>query len=150
MAKSPVELEREGLTLKRAGKFKEAIDCFIELNERFPTWEHGLGQYQIAECYAEIGDFSNAARHYEAALDIEPCNSIWLAGYASFLYLHGDPKQSFDLHLKMIELERKGADSAWVNNCITAMITLGKRLQLSEAEVRSLAAKALNGSGGSK
>jgi hypothetical protein len=75
---------------------------------------------------------------FEQALNYEPRNPIFLGGLASFLYLHGDPREAFAKHLALIKLERSLGNEAKVLSIAQALRTLGQRIGLPPAAVDGL------------
>lgn len=128
-----VELEKEGLELLNQGNIAQAADIFAEIISKRPDYEHGMCCYDLAGCLEDLGDFEKAEENYRKAIKYDPNDSIRLGGYASFLYLHGDPQQAFDAHLRLLFLQREQGET--VENTILALKTLGNRLGLSENEV---------------
>jgi tetratricopeptide (TPR) repeat protein len=105
-----VELEQKALSLQNAGKFKEAAELFAAIVKEQPDWEHGRGFYSLANNYEDSGQLEKAEQAYKSALRYQPAYDIFLGGYASFLYLHGDPERAFKAHLELLEIERIAKD----------------------------------------
>jgi tetratricopeptide (TPR) repeat protein len=130
-----IELEKEGLNLRRQGNIEQAANIFTKIVSKQPDYEHGMCFYDLAGCLEDLGDFEKAEENYLKAIQYVPDDLIRLGGYASFLYLHGDPQQAFDAHLHLLFLERQQGETVTIKNTISALKTLGKRLGLSENEV---------------
>lgn len=133
---NPVELEQAALALMHQGNLLDAIKRLTLLLEGFPDWEHGMGHHLIAPCYEDTESFDLAREHYLEALKIEPKNRNWLGGYASFLYLHGDASEAFEVYLTALATEREFLHIEGEKGCLTALAVLGKKLGMSEAEVK--------------
>lgn len=142
-ANDPVWLEKEAFRLKREGKFSEAIDKLRRLLELAPTWEHGYGAYLLADCLENAGRLEEAKNAYFRALEHAPNNSIFLGGCASFLYLHGTPKEAFDCYLKLLEVERE--NSLEDRHQLIAMIrNLAQKMALPSEDLEQAIESAMN------
>ncbi|HEC84520.1 MAG: hypothetical protein DRR08_00380 [Candidatus Parabeggiatoa sp. nov. 2] len=129
------ELETEALNLRNQGYLEKAAEIFAQIINRQPNYEHGMCFYDLADCLEDLGDFKKAEENYLAAIKYDPDDLIRLGGYASFLYLHGDPKKAFDAHLHLLRLERHWNLEEEMENTRLALKALGKRLRLSVPEV---------------
>src|SRR5579862_9542454 len=97
------ELEQRALGLKMEGRVSEAADLLSDLLQREPSWEHGYGAYTLANCLEDLHKLEAARAAYLHALSHNPRDRIFMGGYASFLYLHGDATEAFDWHLKLLD-----------------------------------------------
>ncbi len=129
------ELETEAFNLLNQNQIKQAANLFAQIVSNQPDYEHGMCFYNLASCLEDLGDFKKAEENYLAAIKYDPDDLIRLGGYASFLYLHGDPKKAFDAHLHLLRLERHWNLEEEMENTRLALKALGKRLRLSENEV---------------
>jgi tetratricopeptide (TPR) repeat protein len=129
------ELETEALNFRNQGYLEKAAEIFAQIINRQPNYEHGMCFYDLANCLEHLGDFKKAEENYLAAIKYVPDDLIRLGGYASFLYLHGDPKKAFDAHLHLLFLESELDQTENVKNITLALKALGKRLGFSENEV---------------
>jgi tetratricopeptide (TPR) repeat protein len=132
-----IELEQKALSLQNAGKFKEAADLFAEIVKELPDWEHGRGFYCLANNYEDSGQLEKAEQAYKSALRYQPAYEIFLGGYASFLYLHGDPERAFNAHLELLEVERIEKHDDAMERTTNALRALGKKMGLSDAEIEN-------------
>jgi tetratricopeptide (TPR) repeat protein len=130
-----VELEQKALSLQNAGKFKEAAELFAAIVKEQPDWEHGRGFYSLANNYEDSGQLEKAEQAYKSALRYQPAYDIFLGGYASFLYLHGDPERAFKAHLELLEIERIAKDDVAMESTTIALRALGEKMGGSEAEI---------------
>jgi tetratricopeptide (TPR) repeat protein len=130
-----VELEQKALSLQNAGKFKEAAELFAAIVKEQPDWEHGRGFYSLANNYEDSGQLEKAEQAYKSALRYQPAYDIFLGGYASFLYLHGDPERAFKAHLELLEIERIAKDDVAMESTTIALRALGEKMGVSEAEI---------------
>lgn len=130
-----VELEQRALNLRNSGRLEEAAELFAKIVEDQPDWEHGLGFYNLATCYEELGRLKQAQEGFMAALQYEPENTIFLGGLASFLYLHGEPEKAFEAHLQLLKLEKMAGNVADVESLKTPLRALGEKMGLSQIEV---------------
>lgn len=133
-----VELEQKALSLQNAGKFKEAAELFAAIVKEQPDWEHGQGFYSLANNYEDSGQLEKAEEAYQSALRYQPAYDIFLGGYASFLYLHGDPESAFKVHLELLEIERINKnDAVGVERTKISLQALGNKMGLTESEIES-------------
>ncbi|MBE2985256.1 tetratricopeptide repeat protein [Campylobacter sp. RM9344] len=88
---SKVNIELSGVIAKALNyRLKEANRDFIELAKLYP--QHSILQYNLALSYAQLGNFSLAAKHFASSYHLDPNNH--LAGiFAAFSY---DMTQSLD------------------------------------------------------
>ena len=130
-----IDLEKKGLTSLNKGDFKSTVKYFSIICAEQPDYEHGMCFYHLACAYVELGEFDLAKVNYEKCLEYVPDDYIRLGGYASFLYLHDDPKKAFDAYLKILKIEFATNSIDNMNSSISALKALGKKIGLSEAEV---------------
>lgn len=88
----------------RKNEYSAAAEIFMKIVEAEPTWEHGTAAYSLACALEETGDFTRSRIYYELALNCNPIDEHFLEGFASFLFLNGDPMEAFEF---IIELLRK-------------------------------------------
>jgi tetratricopeptide (TPR) repeat protein len=138
-----VDLERRAHDFRNSGNIEEAAELFAAIVKEQPDWEHGIGFYNLACCYEDLGKLQLAEDCYNAALRYQPANSTFLGGLASFLYLHGDPKKAFNSHLELLEIDRMNKDEKGVELSTAALRTLGEKMGLSHAEVTARIEKSL-------
>ena len=137
-----LQLWRKASALKNAGDLQSATSLFEQVLQSQPDWEHGYGFFQLAQCYEESRRIADARAAYERAVQISPTDPILLGGFASFLYLNGDPRQAFDEHIRLLALERKRGDTNGMASTTTALKSLGSRLGWSDKETEAQIAKA--------
>jgi Flp pilus assembly protein TadD len=130
-----VELEQRALDFRNSGHLEEAAKLFSKIVKEQPDWEHGMGFYNLAGCYEDLGRLELAEEYYNAALRFEPANPIYLGGLASFLYLHGEPEKAFSTHLELLRVEKMNKHESGIESLILASRALGKKMELSESEV---------------
>lgn len=130
-----IDIEFRALQFRKAGKFKEAAELFAAIVKEQPDWEHGTGFYNLALCYEDMGELALAEQCFGAALRYEPKNQYFLGGFASFLYLHGDPDKAFNSYLELLEIESANKDQKGVESVTTALRTLGKKMGMPEEAV---------------
>jgi tetratricopeptide (TPR) repeat protein len=138
-----VDSEQRALNLRNSGNIEEAAELFAAIVKEQPDWEHGIGFYNLACCYEDLGKLQMAEECYNAALQYQPANSIFLGGLASFLYLHGEPKKAFNSYLELLEVDRMNKDEKGVELSTTALKALGEKMGLSHAEVTNRIEKSL-------
>lgn len=100
-----INIEKQAFALRNAGEWMQASILFEQLVKEEPRWEHGYGFLSLAQCYEELGRYEDARAAYKKALHPNPSDCIILGSYASFLYLHGDPVEAIDTHLKLLRAE---------------------------------------------
>jgi len=137
-----VQLERQAIILKNAGEWESAARLLEQILQVQPDWEHGYGAFDLAQCYEELGRISDARSAYERAVCGTPTDRTLLGGLASFLFLHGEPQEAFDQHVRLLRLERKHGDSNGMAATTTALKSLGSRLGWSNEETESRIAEA--------
>lgn len=125
-------LEKEGLDAMNAGKKREAIALFTKIVEQRPDYEHGMVWHDLAGCYEDLGELEEAERCYLRALEYGTGDSTIHGGYASFLFLHGDPQKAFDAHLELLKLDRSCGDMQGEEKSMWALKELAKKLGLSD------------------
>ena len=130
-----IEIEKKALEALSAGRLEEAANFFESIVSEMPDWEHGTALYSLACCYEDLGNITSAEKCYREALQYEPENPTFLGGLASFLYLHGDPAESFNYHLALLRVERSRANDLRAKSTETALRALGKRMGLSDSAV---------------
>lgn len=130
-----VDIERRALDLQNSGQTEEASELFSAIVEEQPDWEHGMGFYNLAGCYEDLGRLELAEKCYYTALRYQPNYDVFLGGLASFLYLHGEPEKAFSAYLEVLKVSKGNNDEDGVERCITGLIALGKKVGWSEATV---------------
>src|SRR5690349_3927613 len=135
MASHLVEIERRALQAKNKGRLREAAELYAAIVTESPGWEHGMALYNLAGCYEDLNELPSAEKYYRTALAYEPTNPIFVGGIAAFLHLHGDPIEAFNLHLSLLNLQRRNGDQAGAQSTVKAIHGLAKRIGLSEANL---------------
>lgn len=138
-----IKRQRQALRAMNEKNFRVAIPLFEEILKESPSWEHGRGFYNLAGCYEDIGELNRAEENYLNALRVQPMYHVFIGGYASFLYLFGEPAKAFEWYLKYLksisefrgvggtptpDLERMGQSKS-------ILFDLGKRLGWNRNEV---------------
>lgn len=65
------------------GNLKEAVDAY---NSSIVKQDGALARNNIADTYAEAGDYVNAEKNYRKAIEINPSNTIYYRKLADFIY----------------------------------------------------------------
>jgi tetratricopeptide (TPR) repeat protein len=133
-----VELERKARALKIAGRNAEAAELYSAIVEEQPDWEHGTALHLLAQCYEDSGQLELAEENYRAALRYEPANDIFLGGFASFLYLHGNPEDEFRAYLDLLVVEKRSRFEDGIERTMIGLKALGAKLGWSDARVAEL------------
>ncbi len=139
-----IELERKAFELRNAGRMKEAAEILSVIVRVRPDWEHGAAVYSLASCHEDLGELEEAETRYRQALRYGPASPIFLGGYASFLYLHGEARKAFVSFLRLLVVERMNRNQAGVRNALEALQSLGRKMGLSVEEVSARVAAALS------
>ena len=138
-----LRLWRDAVALKGDRQWALAAQLYERILAAQPDWEHGYGYFHLAQCYEEIGSFHDASSAYQRAVLSMPSDPILRGGFASFLYLHGDPNYAFEQYICLLGLDKKRGDNDGAAASITALISLGSRLGWSEEETKSQIEKAI-------
>jgi Flp pilus assembly protein TadD len=134
-------LHQKVWTLKNAGYVREATDALVELLGLQPDWEHGGGWYDLATWYEDLGEIEKARHSYQEALKCSPRDSNYLGGYASFEHLHGDPRHAVELHLRLLDVERRAKDVIGCKETIQGLRAAAARAGLTDEEVDQMIAR---------
>ena len=126
-----VHLEQQALALMNAGQMDRASKLWLTIINEEPSWEHGEALYNLASCYEDLGNLTSAKQCYTDALNYGPQNTIFWGAYASFLYLHGDPREAFEAYIKVLQL-----DTCQYDDLMVALRTLANKLGLSNQELQ--------------
>jgi tetratricopeptide (TPR) repeat protein len=100
-----------------------------------PDYEHGMAFYDLACALEELGEIKQAQKAYERALFYVPDDHIRISGYASFMYLHGDPHKAFEAYLDLLKIYNNHNDNDGISNCHQALYSLGKKMGWSSDKV---------------
>ena len=127
-----VDLERQALELQNSGHHRQAAELWQIIIQEQPDWEHGEAFYNLAGCHEDLGDSVGARHYYSKAITCGPSNWIFWGGYASFLYLQGDFRESFEAHLKLLKLDRADPQAS---GTIRMLRTLAQKIGVSNIEL---------------
>ena len=133
-----VELEKEALLRMNAGHKQQAVERFAQIIKEQPDWEHGEASYHLACCLEDLGEIQKAKQSYLQAIQYGPGNTFLWGGYASFLYLHGDPQEAFDAHVKLLGIEKNSdySNSQSIDQLMLTLTELASKLVLSQKEMQ--------------
>ena len=137
-----VQLEQEALEAQNSGNLKHAIELFEKIVEENPNYEFGMCFYNIACCLEIMGELEKAKTNYIKAIEYDDEDVNRLGGFASFLYLHGNPKEAFEMHLKLLSLKRKQHYN--ISNTLIVLKALGQKIGLSNQKIMNLIEKRNN------
>ena len=129
---------QEALAQMNAGQKERAAALFSAIVEAHPDWEHGLALHNLAGCLEDLGDLKSAEQCYQRAIQFGPGNPILWGGYASFLFLHGEPERAFEAHLRLLKIERAARpdpSEEAIQAVTLALKTLADRLSMSPREL---------------
>lgn len=142
MTNQIVKLEQDALRLQNEGKFELAVELYQEIIEINPNHEFGSCFYNLACCFEELGKLEKARENYLKAIEYDNEDEYRWGGFASFLYLHGDPKEAFNAYMKLLEVKKlRNLDT---KKTVATLIVLGKKIGLTEKEVDNKLAKIKN------
>jgi tetratricopeptide (TPR) repeat protein len=130
-----LRLEKEALDAMNAGRLREAVELFTKIVEQRPDFEHGLTWQSLAGCHENLGELEQAERCYLRGLQYGPEDVYILGGYASFLYLHGEPQKAFEAYLSLLKVEHRIGDSQGEEKTMLGLKELAKKLGLTEQEL---------------
>lgn len=130
-----VELERKALAEKSNGELSKAAVLYSRIVEQRPDYEHGMAYYNLAGCYEDLGEIGKARESYERALEYGRDDPIILGGYASFLFLYGEPEEAFENFLELIALEKNASNQTATETIKIALHELGRKIGMSEQMV---------------
>jgi tetratricopeptide (TPR) repeat protein len=138
---SLTRLEQIGLEALNSGNYLLAIDCFKQITTIQPNYEHGACFYNLACSYEDIGKIDLARKNYEKALTYGPQNPIYLGGYASFLYLHGDAKEAFLAHLNLLKIRKSNPEA--IEEILQILNLLSQKLDWNPEKIQQKIKEAL-------
>jgi len=128
-------IEQRAIQLQTHGQYLDAIPLWEELVAAAPKWDHGSAWHSLAACCEDAGEFQEAEVAYLRAIEIEPSNWIYIGGYASFLYLHGEANEAFEQHLRLIRTKLADGVADAQNRFQPVLDELGRRLGLNQPEL---------------
>jgi len=142
-----VKLEKYALEAMNRKDYRHAIALYKEIISQNPGWEHGQAFYDLAGCYEDIGNLEKAKENYLRALEIQPNYHIFVGGYAGFLDQYGDPREAFELYLKLLRLETEFKPLEWgpenqqqIDRIKSNLYVLGARLGWNQDDVEKVIA----------
>lgn len=118
----------------RQKQYKYATDelkaiCMIQ-----PDYECGYAYYNLARALHKLEKCSDASNAYLAAIKQDSKNEIFWGGYASFLFLHGNPQEAFNAYLQLYRIERENMMNT--DDTLIGIKELAQQLKLSDAELK--------------
>ncbi len=128
-----VKLEQEALHQRNIGNIKEAAKLFREIVNQSPNYEHGMPYYNLACCLEDLNELEEAEKNFIKSLEFFPDDPIRLGGYASFLYLGGNLKRSFDVFVKLFKVQKKYGDD--MSKVLMNLENIRKKIGLTEQDV---------------
>lgn len=77
LEKPPVQLARDGVEAMEKKDYKDAIDAFQKIKERYPYSEYAiLAELKLADAYFYKGEYAEAAVAYEEFVRLHPNNEV--------------------------------------------------------------------------
>jgi tetratricopeptide (TPR) repeat protein len=123
----PVQTYNFAIKLRTEGRVAEAARQYEALLHEYPYFENGHANYDLAGCYEDLGEYAKADRQNREGLSADPQNLMFLGGLASFTLLHGDPNESLQLHLKLLQEDDKYRNPAAREELLTVIRDLAVR-----------------------
>jgi tetratricopeptide (TPR) repeat protein len=134
--------EKEALRHVREENFVEATRFYERIIEiigqvEWSEYEKRRLLSMTANCFERIGNFEKARFYYEESIDkISYKDTLLLGNYASFLYLHGSPREAFEKHLELFVLDKLEGDLSAMESTRGMLRELGQALSLTEEQVQ--------------
>lgn len=128
-----VNKEQEALRYSNEGYPAEAALLLEEIVTERPDWEHGSAWYMLGTCYEELERLEDAKKCFALAIKYDPHNSIFLVGYADFLYTHNFVEAAFNAYLTFLKSEN--CKGKFLDECISRLKELAPRLGISNERV---------------
>lgn len=110
----PVKLHREGTALSDVGKYKEAIDKFLEASKLYEKLQNFFDAsytlYKAAECTYLLKEYSTATERFLKAADLAFKRGFDRFGISALEYAHdcykaaGEEEKAAELKKKITEL----------------------------------------------
>ena len=98
---SPEQLYRQALQLANSGENSGALRALEDIILRFPTY--AVAHNDLGVLYQQEGDLSQARRHHEEALRLEPGNLNFQKNLADFLNIAcGETETALELYVKIL------------------------------------------------
>jgi len=111
----PIKLHREGTALCDAGKYREAIDKFLEASKLYEKiqnfFDASYTLYKAAECSYILKEYSTAIERFLKAADLASKRGYDRFGISALEYVHdcykaaGEEEKSVELKKKIRELK---------------------------------------------
>jgi Flp pilus assembly protein TadD len=127
-----IEKQQQAFSLQRENKWFEACLVWQDIVKDCPDWEHGSGFHNLANCYWETDQLSQARTAFVQALSYEPQNPIYLANFAAFLQLHGSAEEAYKAHLAALHSVR---GTPMAEHPLSALQEIGRCLNYSEQKI---------------
>lgn len=127
-----MKIEAEAIDAMTKGEWKKSHDLWKAIIAERYDWEHGEALYHFAICLEELKLFEDARSAYEAALEIEPKNTYYLGGFASFLSKWGSPQEAYKVHLDYLRATPTLQD---IRECLPALEGLAQKIGTTMVEV---------------
>ena len=128
-------IEREAMQHRKDGNVSEAVRLYRQLLAKEPDWQNGVGFYNLASCYEDLGEILSARSAYLKALVFAPEDTLILAGYASFLLRYGFPEEALDAHLRLLRAKVRGENRKDLESTTKVILELAEKTGIPGAIV---------------
>ena len=127
-----MQMEQEALQSRERGDLVEAVKLYLAIVDEEPAYEQGMIFFDLAGCYEDLGKIELAMEAYRRAAIHGKGDPTIVGGLASFLYLHGDPREAMERYLELLKIENKAKDTDGIQSTKEALEELAKRAGVSE------------------
>jgi tetratricopeptide (TPR) repeat protein len=138
------EMEQKALQSRQRGDIVEAVNLYKAIVDEEPGYEHGMIFYDLAGCYEDLGEMQLALEAYQQAVVHGRGDPTIIGGLASFLYLHGDPKEAIQCYLDLLKIEHTANDTDAVQSTEKALENLAERVGWGQEFLRQKIREALD------
>jgi tetratricopeptide (TPR) repeat protein len=128
-------IEREAMQHRKDGNVSEAVRLYRQLLAKQPDWENGVGFYNLASCYEDLGEILSARSAYLKALVFAPEDTLILGGYASFLLRYGFPEEALDAHLRLLRAKFRAENRKDLESTTKVILELAEKTGIPGAIV---------------
>ena len=130
-----IDRENRAMAYIETGDNEKAAAEYEALLQEFPEWHNGRGWYNLAGCYEDLGRLKEAESAYRRGIPYDPNNPLLVGGLASFLCVHGNARESYEQHLKLLSINSQNGDEGAAADNRLVLRELGKRLGLSDGSI---------------
>lgn len=114
---SAVAYDLKGVTLKKQGKFEQAVDAFSEAVKLEPNF--AIAWYNVAQIERSLGHFEKAKAHLDRAIELQEDLTKAYFERAMLLKQMGDKESALDDYNSIIEMKGSAYMEAFLNRGLT-------------------------------